>query len=91
MIRALAWSTEAQIPIVLDLEGIEATTMCLCATRPCSGGFRGGMKRTLRPRPAETLVGPVGLEPTTYGLKERPKPVGRVGDPLFRAWFVDAG
>ena len=36
-------------------------------------------------------VGTVGLEPTTYGLKERPKPVGRVGDPLFRAWFVDAG
>jgi len=37
------------------------------------------------------MVGPVGLEPTTYGLRERPKPVGRVCDPLLRAWFVDAG
>jgi len=36
-------------------------------------------------------VGPVGFEPTTYGLKERPKPVGKVRDPLFRAWVVDAG
>ena len=37
------------------------------------------------------MVGPVGLEPTTYGLIERPKPVGRVCDSLFRAWFVDGG
>jgi len=41
--------------------------------------------------PAQTLVGPVGLEPTTYGLKERPNPVGKVRDPPFRAWLVDAG
>ena len=36
------------------------------------------------------LVGPdrVGLEPTTYGLKERPKPVGKVCDPLFRGRLV---
>ena len=38
----------------------------------------------------QTLVGPVGLEPTTYGLKERPNPVGKVRDPPFRAWLVDA-
>jgi len=37
------------------------------------------------------MVGPVGLEPTTYGLKEVPIPVQNVGDPPFRAWFVDAG
>jgi len=37
------------------------------------------------------MVGPVGLEPKTYGLKELPIPVQNVGDPLFRAWFVDAG
>ena len=37
------------------------------------------------------LVGPVGFEPTTYGLKERPNTVGKVRDPPFRAWLVDAG
>ena len=37
------------------------------------------------------VVGPVGLEPTTYGLKEREIPVQNVGDPPIRAWFVDAG
>jgi len=37
------------------------------------------------------IVGPVGLEPTTYGLKELPIPVQNVGDPSIRAWFVDAG
>ena len=36
-------------------------------------------------------VGPVGFEPMTYGLKERPNPVGKVRDPPFRAWLVDAG
>jgi hypothetical protein len=36
-------------------------------------------------------VGPVGLEPTTYGLKERQIPVQNVGDPPIRARFVDAG
>jgi hypothetical protein len=36
-------------------------------------------------------VGPVGLEPTTYGLKERPKPAWKACDRPFRAWFVDAG
>jgi hypothetical protein len=41
--------------------------------------------------PAQTLMGPVGLEPTTYGLKERQIPVQNVGDPPIRAWFVDAG
>jgi len=44
--------------------------------------------QTCRQRP---LVGPVGLEPTTYGLKERPKPVGKACDRPFRAWLVDAG
>jgi hypothetical protein len=37
------------------------------------------------------IVGPVGLEPTTYGLKELPIPVQNVGDLPFRAWFLEAG
>jgi hypothetical protein len=31
------------------------------------------------------------LEPTTYGFKELPILVQNVGDPPYRAWFVDAG
>ena len=37
------------------------------------------------------LVGPVGLEPTTYGLKERPKPARNAYDPPFCAWLLDTG
>jgi hypothetical protein len=34
---------------------------------------------------SKRLVGPVGIEPTTYGLEERPKPVRKVGNSSFRA------
>ena len=37
------------------------------------------------------MVGPVGLEPTTYGLKERSKPAWNARDRSFRAWLIDAG
>jgi hypothetical protein len=37
------------------------------------------------------VVGPVGLEPTTYGLKGWPNPVHNVCNPPFRVWFVDLG
>ena len=51
----------------------------------------GGVHRRHR-----VLVGPVGLQQTTYGLEtygsqERPKPAWKACDRRFRAWLVEAG
>ena len=35
--------------------------------------------------------GPVGLEPTIFGLKERPRSAWKACDRPFRPWLVDAG
>ena len=40
---------------------------------------------------AGITVGPVGFEPTTYGLKVRPKPAWKACDRPICAWLVDAG